>query len=416
MAPDPSQRWGGALLGGWTPADAKRLETEFGFGEWEVPDAGENAKAEHFGGGNAAEGEGWDEVYTQQAERFLADVDPEKPFCLVVSLVNPHDVLGYPASYERGGYELSEFRDLGVGLPPTVDETLHNKPAVHALMRMGMNAYLGPLRNEREQLDYVNFYAHLHRVVDEKISRIVGALGDPDDPDSLRSRTVVVRCADHGEMGLSHGGLRQKAFNVYEETINVPMVISNPVLFPRPAGSDALVSLVDVLPTMLSMAEGAGDGAAAEADLRGKDLTPILADRAVASRERAGISPVDLTSVLEHPEPAPSVQDAIHFTYDDHQAGTAMREAPGQPNRVRAVRTADAKYAVYLDPKGRADSEYEMYDLERDPDETHNLVGVGDGRPLDRTAARQHTELAERLEVAMDDARTRIGSGAATRH
>ena len=406
----------GALLGGWTPADAKRLETEFGFGEWEVPDAGENAKAEHFGGGNAAEGGGWDEVYTQQAERFLADVDPEKPFCLVVSLVNPHDVLGYPASYERGGYELSEFRDLGVGLPPTVDETLHNKPAVHALMRMGMNAYLGPLRNEREQLDYVNFYAHLHRVVDEKISRIVGALGDPDDPDSLRSRTVVVRCADHGEMGLSHGGLRQKAFNVYEETINVPMVISNPVLFPRPAGSDALVSLVDVLPTMLSMAEGAGDGAAAEADLRGKDLTPILADRAVASRERAGISPVDLTSVLEHPEPAPSVQDAIHFTYDDHQAGTAMREAPGQPNRVRAVRTADAKYAVYLDPKGRADSEYEMYDLERDPDETHNLVGVGDGRPLDRTAARQHTELAERLEVAMDDARTRIGSGAATRH
>ncbi len=291
MAPDSSQRWGGALLGGWTPADAKRLETEFGFGEWEVPDAGENAKAEHFGGGNAAEGEGWDEVYTQQAERFLADVDPEKPFCLVVSLVNPHDVLGYPASYERGGYELSEFRDLGVGLPPTVDETLHNKPAVHALMRMGMNAYLGPLRNEREQLDYVNFYAHLHRVVDEKISRIVGALGDPDDPDSLRSRTVVVRCADHGEMGLSHGGLRQKAFNVYEETINVPMVISNPVLFPRPAGSDALVSLVDVLPTMLSMAEGAGDGAAAEADLRGKDLTPILADRAVASESGRGSAP-----------------------------------------------------------------------------------------------------------------------------
>ncbi len=274
----------GALLGGWTPADAKRLETEFGFGEWEVPDAGENAKAEHFGGGNAAEGEGWDEVYTQQAERFLADVDPEKPFCLVVSLVNPHDVLGYPASYERGGYELSEFRDLGVGLPPTVDETLHNKPAVHALMRMGMNAYLGPLRDVGARLDYVNFYAHLHRVIDAKIGRIVAALGDPEDPGSLRSRTVVVRCADHGEMGLSHGGLRQKAFNVYEETINVPMVISNPVLFPRPAGSDALVSLVDVLPTMLSMAEGAGDGAAAEADLRGKDLTPILADRAVASR------------------------------------------------------------------------------------------------------------------------------------
>ena len=44
-------------------------------------------------------------------------------------------------------------------------------------------------------------------------------------------------------MGLSHGGLRQKTFNVYEETINVPLVVSNPVLFPGPAESDALASL-----------------------------------------------------------------------------------------------------------------------------------------------------------------------------
>ena len=30
--------------------------------------------------------------------------DLPEPFCLVFSLVNPHDVLGYPSSYERGGY------------------------------------------------------------------------------------------------------------------------------------------------------------------------------------------------------------------------------------------------------------------------------------------------------------------------
>ena len=44
--------------------------------------------------------------------------------------------------------------------------------------------------------------------------------------------------ADHGEMGLSHGGLRQKMFNAYEETIRVPLVVSNPVLFPEPRESD----------------------------------------------------------------------------------------------------------------------------------------------------------------------------------
>src|SRR3954454_21504813 len=176
-----------------------------------------------------------------------------EPFCLVVSLVNPHDVLGYPASYLRGGYAADEFRGLGVELPPTVDEELGTKPAVHSLARMGMNAYLGPLRNRRAQLDYVNFYAHLHRVVDRKIGRLLAALGSADDPESLRARTVIARCSDHGEMGLAHGGLRQKMFNAYEETINVPIVLSNPALFGRPAETDALASLVDLAPTLLTL-------------------------------------------------------------------------------------------------------------------------------------------------------------------
>ena len=399
----------GALLGGWTPEDGERIDREYGFAEWEVPDAGENAKAEHFGGGNAAEGEGWDEVYTQQTERWLADADPEQPFCLVVSLVNPHDVLGYPASYAAGGYGDVDFRDLGVGLPSTVDENLSTKPAVHSLMRMGMNAYLGPLKDVSARLDYVNFYAYLHRLVDEKIGRIVAALGDPEDPGSLRSRTVVVRCADHGEMGLAHGGLRQKCFNAYEETINIPLVVSNPVLFPEGATSDALVSLVDVLPTILGLAGDRG-----EHGLRGEDLTPILADAASAERERVGLSPIDLTPVLEHAAPAKTVQDAIHFTYDDHQAGTALTEAPGQPNRIRAVRTARGKYAAYFDPEGKAASEHEMYDLDRDPDEIENLLDTRTGHVRDAGGARLLDELAERLEGAMDRAGTRPRSGLST--
>jgi arylsulfatase A-like enzyme len=384
----------GSLLGGWSERDARRIESDYGFADWEAPDAGENAKAEHFGGGNAGEGEGWDEVYTRQAERWLGRTHLPEPFCLVVSLVNPHDVLGYPASYARGGFAREDFRDLGVELPPTLDEDLRTKPAVHSLMRMGMTAYLGPLRNERAMLDYVNFYAHLHRLVDEKIGRLLAALGSAADPDSLRARTVVVRCADHGEMGLAHGGLRQKMFNVYEETINVPLVISNPILFAG-ARSDALVSLADVLPTALRLA-----GREVPADLRGHDLTPILADRAAADRSAADAA-VDLSPVLEHPAPAPSVQDAIHFTYDDHQAGTAMQNAPGQPNRIRAIRTADAKYARYFDPSGRAGSEYELYDLERDPLETENLLDVRSGQPASPQAGRLRRELAERLDVAM---------------
>jgi choline-sulfatase len=388
---------GGELLGGWAPSDADRLRDEYGFADWDPPDAGENAKAEHFGAGNAGPlGLGWDEVYTRQVESWLARPDLPEPFCLVVSLVNPHDVLGFPAQHVRGGYPEDGFIDLGVKLPPTVGESLRDKPSVHELMKMGMAAYLGPLRGEQQMLEYVNFYAHLHRVIDEQLGRVMAALGDPSDPHSTRSRTMVFRCADHGEMGLSHGGLRQKAFNAYEETINVPLVISNPVLFPEPAQSDAMVSLVDVLPTIASVAGTALDGQA-----KGRDLAPIIAKRAAPDNERLRRSDVDLGPIAAHAAPSDSVQDEIHFTYDDHQAATALQDVPGQPNRIRAVRTEDAKFALYFDPEGKKPPEYEMYDLVRDPHEGRNLVDRDTGEPLDPGDAALRSELGQRLDRLM---------------
>ena len=388
---------GGPLLGGWTEADAERLRRDYGFADWEPPDAGENAKAEHFGSGNAGPlGEGWDEVYTRQVEEWLGREDLPEPFCLVVSLVNPHDVLGYPAQFADGGYAVSEFRDLGVELPPTIAEDLRDKPAVHELMKMGMAAYLGPLRSRQDQLDYVNFYAHLHRVVDEKLGRVLGALGDAGDPDSLRSRTVIFRCADHGEMGLSHGGLRQKAFNAYEETIHIPLVVSNPVLFPQPVETTALGSLVDFLPTIATLA-----GTDLDSDARGRDLTPILAAEAAPDRRRLRKAGVDFGPVTKHPAPTAAVQDQIHFTYDDHQAATALQNVPGQPNRIRAIRTPRHKFALYFDPAGGAAPEFEMYDLDSDPNEAANLVDRSSGEAVSASDRDLRAELGERLADLM---------------
>jgi arylsulfatase A-like enzyme len=277
---------------------------------------------------------------------------------------------------------------------------MRNKPTVHELMRMGMTAYLGPLNGERAKLDYVNFYAHLHRVVDAHVGRLLDALGDPGDPGSLRSRTVVFRCSDHGEMGLSHGGLRQKAFNAYEETIHIPLVVSNPVLFPKPAETDALASLIDLLPTIAGLAR-VDLGESPAHGVRGRDLAPILAERAAPDGERLRAGDVDFEPLVEHPARAPSVQEEVHFTYDDHQAATALQDVPGQPNRIRAIRTQHHKLAIYFDPQGRAAPEYEMYDLERDPDERRNLVDRASGEPLDASDRALRSELFERLDSLM---------------
>jgi arylsulfatase A-like enzyme len=364
----------------WGEGDAQRIERDYGFADWEPPDAGHDANAESFGGGHAGtSGEGWDEDYARQAEAWLAQADLPEPFCLVISLINPHDVLGYPASYAKGGYQPSDLDDISVPLPPTLDEDLGDKPTVHSLMKLGQNSYLGALKSREQQQRYVDFYAHLQRVVDTKIGRVLAALGDPGDAGSLRSRTVIARTSDHGELGLSHGGLRQKMFNAYEETLRVPLVISNPGLFPQPAESDALVSLVDIVPTLLGLT---GEPEPDPARFDGHDLGPLLRGERDA------------------------VRDAVLFTYDDHQAGTAFQEAPGQPNRIRCVRDERWKYAVYLDPTGRAAPEYELYDLESDPDEALNLVDKRTGAPRNRAAAAQ----LPRLRALLADACAATGT------
>lgn len=383
----------------WGDADSARLADDYGFAGWVPPDAGEDTRPEHFGGGSAGmSGQGWDEDFVRQAEGFLSGPPPE-PFALVLSLVNPHDVLGYPTSWRDGGFTEHAIRDLGVGLPPTIDERLDRKPVAHAMQKYGQGAYIGALRTREERLAYVNFYAYLHRVVDEKIGRLLAALGDSGDPASLRSRTVVVRTSDHGEMGLSHGGLRQKMFNVYEETVHVPLVVSNPVLFPRGRETDALASLVDVVPTLLSLA-----GAAGGERLDGRDLAPVLAEHAEPEREAAARAPVDLGSVLSGERAAPSVREAVEFTFDDDAAGTFLKDTLPPPNHIRCVRERRLKYAVYVDPRGRAEPQYELYDLERDPLETNNLVDRSSGELRDGAYAADRDRMAGRVaEVPAPD-------------
>lgn len=366
-----------ALKGKWhvtKTTDAATLDRDHGFSDWDPTDAGGDVKATNFGGGRAGtSGEGWDEDYTRQVEEWLGRADLPEPFCLVWCLVNPHDVLAYPSSFAGGGYTLEEFADLRVPLPRTIDEDLRTKPTVQAMTKVGQASYLGALGGRDEEQVYANFYAHLHRVVDRKIGRMVSLLGDPGDPASLRSRTVVVRTSDHGELGLAHGGLRQKMFNAYEEAIHVPLVVSHPGLFPEAVTSDALVSLVDLVPTLLGLS---GQPAEDPGAFDGLDLGPVLRGE------------------------ADGVRDAVLFTYDDHQAGTAMQDAPGQPNRIRCVRDARWKYAVYLDPSGAVAPEYELYDVLTDPDEGINLVDKHTGRGRTPEAAREVIRLHALLEDA----------------
>jgi len=105
------------------------------------------------------------------------------------------------------------------------------------------------------------------------------------------------------------------------------------------------------------------------------------------------------------------VQDAVHFTYDDHQAATAQQDVPGQPNRIRAIRTPRHKFALYFDPAGKAAPEFEMYDMERDPDERANLVDRSSGEAVRASDRPLRSDMGERLHNLMLAHATEPGTG-----
>ncbi|MFC4605021.1 sulfatase-like hydrolase/transferase [Rhodococcus kronopolitis] len=322
----------------------------FGFRGWIPPEAGQDTNPDNFGGGCADH----DRSIAEQAAEFLGGVgtDDATPFALIVSFVNPHDVLAYPQTWDAiegncdnyGAAAPGSF-EQGIELPPTAGEelALNHKPTAQIQSKALLAGGLGPLLGPQAPKNYVNFYAYMHKVVDEHIGTVLDAL---EAVPGRREKTVVIRMSDHGEMGLSHGGLRQKVFNAYEETLRVPLVISNPLLFPGPVETDALASLIDVMPTLATLAD-VPDRAAWR--FLGTDLMPVV---------RA---------------PDTQVQDLVHFTYDDQNCAVPDGQfIVTQPNHIRAVRDARWKYTMYFDPAGAAGPQFELYDLLADPLEVHN--------------------------------------------
>ena len=71
------------------------------------------------------------------------------------------------------------------------------------------------------------------------------------------------------------------------------------------------------------------------------------------------------------------LQDHIVFTYDDVRCAQNVPQLVPPPNRIISIREARYKLARYYDGDGIEPDQWEMYDLERDPDERVNLAFPG---------------------------------------
>jgi choline-sulfatase len=215
-------------------------------------------------GSSGPAGRGRDEVYADLGvEQLRALRGSDKPWLLVTSFVNPHDItlwgsltLAADITGAQGAFYLAQ-QLIGSNVPKdlftpdyrrSANEDLSTKPDAQGSFVARYPQGFQPLENGPE---YHRFYYQLQKNVDEQIGRVIKALAASRQ--QYRD-TIIIYLSDHGEMLGAHGGMFQKWHSAYDEMLRVPFLFHNPTLFPGHQTSDMLTSHADLIPTMLGLA------------------------------------------------------------------------------------------------------------------------------------------------------------------
>ncbi len=157
-------------------------------------------------------------------------------------------------------------------LPPAI---LHGNAGAPA---QKINTEGGPLL-PADQLDYLrSLYTACIRSWDDALGALLAEL----ERTGLRSSTIILVVADHGEEFQEHGRLMH-SFHLYDELIHVPFVLVGPGLAPGRVALQA--QHIDLLPTL-----GGLLGLTLPADLPGQDLLHGPAARLAFSETRYGLN------------------------------------------------------------------------------------------------------------------------------
>ncbi len=344
------------------------------------------------------------------ARRRAGDQAALRPFLLVASFVNPHDIVLFPTWSRRGPVKPSPLDPPPVAPAPTADEDLSTKPAAQIAFREAYYSGYGPApiinrTYDRKAQQYRDLYYRLHAEVDGPIDRVRRAVTENGSDDA-----VLVRTADHGDLLGAHGGLHQKWFNLYDEATRVPFVIARiGAHATQPRVVTAPTSHVDLVPTLLGAAGvDVAEVAATLAEsftevheLPGRDLMPIV-DGAPADDTRAvylmtrdnmlegdsGASGLarQLKQTVNPPAPL-RIRIPAHTASNFEGLVVRVDDAGGAGHLWKLVRTFDDP-GTWTEPGVRhlaangiggeayrtspLDDQWELYDLTADPIEADN--------------------------------------------
>ena len=256
--------------------------------------------------------------------------DHDRPFFLVASYINPHNICEYARGQNTPHASIPEFTlEDCPPLPANFAVNPYDAAVLQFEKRQSYSLYPSQDFTPDDWRRYRYAYYRLVEAVDAEIGKLL----DEVDRQGLWDNTVIIFTSDHGDGNASHQW-NQKTV-LYEEVANIPFIIC------LPGGRNA----GKVLPQLVN---------------NGTDLMPTVCDWAGAEVP-AGRSGLSLRDVTES-------GDAAHPFRDYVVTETNFNQTAGTSGWM--VRTARYKYVLY--DKGLYREQ--LYDMENDRGEMVNLA------------------------------------------
>jgi len=293
------------------------------------------------GPGTTIEIEVDDQVEAAALAYLRAPERRERPWALCVSFIAPHFPLVVPERFWR------RYPPETVDLPHIPPGHLERQHPVYQRLRamFGMVDFPEALVR-RGRAAYYGLITYL----DEKIGRLLDTL----DETGQRQNTLVIYTADHGEMAGEHGMWRKS--NFYEQAARVPLVLRWPEALPAGRRVPQVVSLVDVVATMLDAA-----GVPPVSPLDGESLLPLARGEAMEWKDEA------FSEYLAHGVARPMAmlrrgRYKLNYSLDDPPELYDLEADPGEFDD----RAADPAYAaIREDLRARLLAHWDPIELER---------------------------------------------------
>lgn len=259
----------------------------------------------------------------------------EKPFFLAVGFHKPHLPFVAPKKYwdlyQRDAISIARFTTLPAGAPEIAFQDsgeLKNGSYSADVVPRGPGLLSEPL-----QCQLIHGYMACISYVDAQFGKVLDAL----DASPAAKNTIIVLWGDHG-WHLGDHGMWCKHTN-YEQATRVPLMIARPGDAGAGGRSQSPVEFLDIYPTLCDLA-----GITAPKELQGASLVPIMDD------------------------PRASVKPAARSQYPRGSEKNTTMGYAWRDERYRYVQW------MQVNKPDAAPVATELYDYEKDPDETRNLV------------------------------------------